>query len=235
MEKYLRPIKDESLTEKAASALKKYIIAEKLKEGDKIYTERKLSDMLMVSRNVIREALKSLESTGIVYKKHGRGIFVDAFRNNLTAESVLFGLDKLSIDLNEILEVRKSFEITILKLLINKIQEKDIEELQEIVNKIWGEKDKTGSNVKDDLSFHIKLLKIIKNDVIEKFGCIMVEFFRELVLARPEIIIIEDKGKYSKENHQKIINALKEKDLDKAIKYMIKHFDAYKMLMNVKE
>jgi GntR family transcriptional regulator, transcriptional repressor for pyruvate dehydrogenase complex len=231
MEQVLYPLKVESLTIKTADALKKYIVAENLKEGDKLPSEGELSQILMVSRNVIREALKSLESIGIIYKKHGKGIFVGSFKSNLLAESLFFGLDKFSLDVDELLEVRKAFEVCVLRLIFNKIEEEDIRDLQGIIDKIKENAEKRQPTIKEDLDFHIRLLRIIKNEAIERFGIILVDFFRELILDRPDIIISDSENTEVKiKRHQRILDALKERNLKKVIKYMIKHFDdGYKL------
>lgn len=224
--KYLVPLEAESLTQKTANALRKYIVAENLKMGDRLPSERDLSQMLIVSRNVIREALKSLESAGIIYKKQGRGIFVDSFENYLKSERLFFGVDKLNVNLNEILEVRKAFEVSVLRLIVDKIQEEDIRDLQEIIDKIKANSEEKKSTIKEDLDFHIRLLRIVGNEVIERFGTILVDFFRELILDRPDIIVNNNETVGLKiERHQRIIDALKEKNKEKAVNYMIKHFE----------
>ena len=224
MNKLLRSLKNENLTNKVVRTLKEYIIKEGLKEGDKLPTERKLSEVFMVSRNVVREALKSLEVTGIVYKIQGKGVFVDSFKSNIIAENILFGLDKYNLDFKELLEIRRSFEISVLKLLINKITDEDINVLQSIIDNIGKEKGKAAIQI--DLKFHIKLLEILNNDFIKRFGMILVEFFKELATDRLDII--RDKINFEKKllvRHQKILDALKERNLKKAIDKMENHFE----------
>lgn len=47
-----------------------------LKNGDKIPSERELSTMLSVSRNSVREAIRELESRGILKVHPGKGAFL---------------------------------------------------------------------------------------------------------------------------------------------------------------
>ncbi|WP_415783386.1 FadR/GntR family transcriptional regulator, partial [Lederbergia lenta] len=51
--------------------LRQYIVENKMTTGDKLPSERDLAEMLAVSRVIIREALRTLESTGIIIIKHG--------------------------------------------------------------------------------------------------------------------------------------------------------------------
>lgn len=223
---YLVPLEAESLTKKTANVLKKYIIAENLKMGDRLPSERDLSQMLIVSRNVIREALKSLESAGIIYKKQGKGIFIGSSENFLKSERLFFGVDRLNVNLKEILEVRKAFEVSVLRLVVDKIQEEDIKDLEKIIGRIKTKSEEKKLTIKEDVDFHIRLLKIVKNEVIERLGTILVDFFRELVLDRPDIIVNNSETVGLKvERHQRIIDALKEKNREKAVSLMIKHFE----------
>lgn len=57
------------------SKLKDIIIADKLQPGDKLPSERVLSEKLGVGRSSVREALRSLELLGIIETRHGGGTF----------------------------------------------------------------------------------------------------------------------------------------------------------------
>ena len=219
MTKILKSIKDENLTNKVVRILRKYIISENLKEGDKIPTERELSELFNVSRNVIREALKSLEASGILYKVQGKGVFIDSFQSEIIAENIFFGLNKIDSNFKELMEIRKSFEITVLKLLISKISDEEIETLQSILDRAKEKKIK--NKIKIDLEFHKKLLEILGNNFIKRLGIIIVESFREISLDI-------DKNNFEKKlfvRHQKIIDALRKRDVLKAIEAMENHFD----------
>lgn len=58
------------------SELKEYIKTENIKPGDKLPSERVLSEMLGVGRSSVREALRSLELLGIIETRHGGGTFL---------------------------------------------------------------------------------------------------------------------------------------------------------------
>jgi GntR family transcriptional repressor for pyruvate dehydrogenase complex len=58
-------------------AIKEIIRDENLKPGDRLYSEKQLSERLEVSRSSIREALRMLEVSGIVKVFQGKGVFVN--------------------------------------------------------------------------------------------------------------------------------------------------------------
>ena len=59
-----------------AERIREYIIDEPIKVGEKLPTEKALSDKFSVSRSTIREAMKILEAGNIVEIRHGLGSFV---------------------------------------------------------------------------------------------------------------------------------------------------------------
>ena len=52
------------------------IMDNELKVGDKLPPEREMSEIYNISRNSVREALRSLEVLGLVECRHGEGNFI---------------------------------------------------------------------------------------------------------------------------------------------------------------
>src|SRR5207247_11375110 len=72
------PIKRESVISQAAQEICRLIEAEKLSAGDALPPETRLSQMLGISRNSVREALRVLHGLGHVEKAAGRRVMVTA-------------------------------------------------------------------------------------------------------------------------------------------------------------
>lgn len=75
----LTPIKKtrkEVLYVQVADAIIEYIKGQKLTVGDKLPSERILSESLQISRNSVREALRYLETQGIIRVHTGIGSFI---------------------------------------------------------------------------------------------------------------------------------------------------------------
>src|SRR5689334_1123222 len=69
--KPFRPIKTRRIFEEICDAIRARLISGELKAGDRLPSERELSEMLDVSRTALREAIRSLEIAGIVEMKKG--------------------------------------------------------------------------------------------------------------------------------------------------------------------
>lgn len=68
-----------------------YITREGVSSGDKIPSERELATMLGVSRNSVREAIRDLETRGILLVQAGRGTYLTG---NTSDRAMLIQLKK---------------------------------------------------------------------------------------------------------------------------------------------
>ena len=95
--------------------LQKAILSGKLKSGDKL-TESKLSREYKTSRTPLREALRQLEADGLIENIPNRGAFV-------------IGLSPQ--DISDLTELRNQAEISAVRWAIERITEKEKEEMSE--------------------------------------------------------------------------------------------------------
>ena len=72
------PIKRDSVISQAAQEICRIIEAERLAPGETLPPETRLSQMLGISRNSVREALRVLHGLGYVEKAAGRRVVVTA-------------------------------------------------------------------------------------------------------------------------------------------------------------
>lgn len=68
--------------------LRDIIAEENIQPGDKIPSERVLSEKLQVGRSSVREALRSLELLGLIETKHGGGTFLGSVQRHQLVEIV---------------------------------------------------------------------------------------------------------------------------------------------------
>jgi GntR family transcriptional repressor for pyruvate dehydrogenase complex len=113
-----KPIKQSRISEEVLSQLKESILLGKFKSGEKLPSERELTEEFQVSRAVIREAIRALEITGFVEMRQGPagGAFVTelSFDHVGNAFLDLFLSNKVSIP--ELANVRYYFEPEVARL-----------------------------------------------------------------------------------------------------------------------
>ena len=81
----LKPIQKKRVSDLIVEQIDEMIVSKKLKPGHILSSERELVNELQVSRASLREALRILESMGVIEIKPGRGIFVADVTNSLFA------------------------------------------------------------------------------------------------------------------------------------------------------
>lgn len=94
--------------EKVVDYIRELILDNKLEPGDKLPSERKLAEMMEVSRPTIREAYKLLSAMGFLKIQHGTGVFVADPDERIDNWASLLFLKNDTI--HELFEVRKVLE-----------------------------------------------------------------------------------------------------------------------------
>ena len=135
--KDIKPISSTSATKQIAEQLKDAIISGELGRGDQLPTEYELARMYGVSRPTIREAFKRLAAQNLIKSKRGPagGTFVSSFGVNDASEmiisSTMLMLSLKSIDVEDVIDVRKMMQIQCCNLAIDHWsaeKEKEIED-----------------------------------------------------------------------------------------------------------
>ena len=94
-------------------ALKDYIVGRELRPGDPLPSEAELARQLGVSRTSVREAVKSLETIGLLESRRGSGVYVGTFSFDPLLESLPYGLMIDSKAIEELLDVRCTLEVAL--------------------------------------------------------------------------------------------------------------------------
>ena len=68
--------------------LRALISEQHIQEGEKLPSERVLSEQLQVGRSSVREALRSLELLGLIETKHGGGTYLASMKHHQFVEIV---------------------------------------------------------------------------------------------------------------------------------------------------
>ena len=184
-----------------------------LKPGQAI-VEQDISDKLGISRTPIRDALKQLESEGLVRHFPSRGTFV----TNITVQ-----------DVDEIFQLRELFEITALKNAIHSITEEELDYIEERLRYL-DDKRSEESPTKEtfynsDRELHALIMKYSGNSRMIKFHKtleVQLEQLRRISAMTPMRLV------KSRQEHLDIIYALRTRDLANATRALLLHLQNIK-------
>lgn len=218
----LTAVSRDTLTQQAAETLKRFILTEELAAGSKLPSERELSETLAVSRNIVREALSTLVAQGIVKKHAGKGTFVAEFDRQAARVEIPITVSQIGTTAQEIREARAALEIGAVGLIVSRITKDEITHLEEILEVYEAKHNEGKSTIKEDIEFHLALLKSAKNKVLEEMAPLVYDVFRRTlaedpsaIRRNPDRIIIE---------HRRIVDALRAHDIGAARLAMHDHF-----------
>lgn len=126
-----RPVKTRRIFEEICDAIREKLVSGELRAGDRLPSERELSEMLDVSRTALREAIRSLEIAGIVELRKGSkgGAFIT--RNGVGQVTRTFRdmLDFGGVSLATLLEARLLVMDAVVRAACERARAADIERL----------------------------------------------------------------------------------------------------------
>lgn len=155
-----------SLAVRVSEALKKRIIDDRLKPGEKLQSESELMAQFKVSRTTIREAMKLLKAEHIVEIKRGSGTFVSD-QTGITEDPLGLRFSEKSKLLDELLEARLLIEPRLMELAILRATEDDIERVAKIIERMEKKSEHDEAYTQMDREFHTMIARCTHNKVLE--------------------------------------------------------------------
>jgi DNA-binding FadR family transcriptional regulator len=162
----LQPLRTPPLHDAIRRQLKQYIIDRGLRPGDRLPTEEQISHEIGVSRNVVREALRALESIGMIEARRGDGRFVRQFSFDAILDNLAYAIyfDRHSFD--ELMEVRGELETAFVGRALRSLEESDVEALAEIVGAMRQKAAEGSAFLPEDTAFHARIFWRLGNQLL---------------------------------------------------------------------
>lgn len=214
-------IKKERLSDKVTGIIINLIQEEGFKPGDKFYSENTLVKRLGVSKSSIREAMRSLESTGWISVQHGKGVFI-----NLSSERFGQGfVGWLKSNREEMLDhfdVRLMLDPKAAAFAAGKASDEEIKKLNTICEDFAS---KAQSERLDDLIlidelFHSTVALYTKNKTLYVLTCTLA---KSLPVGWISSLHIPGRAEKTISEHRSIVAAIANHDPEGAEKAMTAH------------
>jgi GntR family transcriptional repressor for pyruvate dehydrogenase complex len=126
-------IASSKIYEQIASQIKDQIVSGKLLPGDKLPSTRELSESFQAGRSTVREALSALKAMGLVEIHQGEGSYVRKINPSDLEMPQLDAFIMSRSAILELLEARKSLEISNAALAAEKRTEEDLRAFKQIL------------------------------------------------------------------------------------------------------
>jgi GntR family transcriptional repressor for pyruvate dehydrogenase complex len=217
----LKPITKSRLSEAAIEQIKELIVSRKKEPGSKLPSERELVDQLKISRASVREALRMLEIIGLVEVKPGKGTYVKGVNGDLFLPLNNW-LSSHKETLHNHFEARLVLEPAAAGFAALRATQSDIRKLEEALatfNEKLAEDDMVGLIIAD-IRFHSLIGAATGNKTIE---ILMDTITRFLFDGWKATLRVEGRPRKTVAEHNKILQAIIEKDEKKAKTSMENH------------
>ena len=218
--------RQEKLYTQTFRQIRTYIIENNVQPGDLLPPEQKLCAELGVSRNVLREAIKSMELMGMVSASPGRGTVVMPFNLDFVMQNVLFfRVGDNDQQVREMFGIRRMLELGYMRQAFRALTQNDVKKLRECVTRLRQDYEQEGLFAEADYEFHMALFRPIGNSVLNSLleAIWAVDNSFQLEMKRPHL-------ENSVAKHEAIVDALEQYDYFAFAKAMDAHFSSGKYM-----
>lgn len=204
----------------AADALRKMILDGTLKPGDLLPVEHDLADQLGVTRPTVREALRKLESTGMVVRGPRRRMMVSAPSASISSTAMQQAIILHGISYRELFELNDAIEPAAAALAAQRVDKKQLQKIEENLKRTAASIDKPQELVEADIEFHDLVAQATGNHALLLARAPLSDF---LFPAYGAVVAKLGPGKRLLEAHTKIFEALQNGDAEVARMWMARH------------
>jgi len=198
--------------------IKELIENGKLKPGEKLPSERELSNQFGLSRSTVREALTALEILGLVEVHTGLGTFVSKETNQKDFIDSYLDIEE-GISPTEIFEARRIIEPQLARLAAQRATMEDIEEIKRNIEEAEVlSNEQIEEFEKLDEEFHLLVAKASYNEVLYKFAESINNMRNSRLWGNMKLRSLQrgDRIPKYKTEHREIYEALSKRDLKAA-------------------
>lgn len=203
-----------------------------LKPGDRLPSEHELAEKWQVSRPSVREALTALELMGVVESSPGRGTYVKATAD--LANTMFPQVLKLARSQDspfDILEARLAVERYTAYLAAKRADDGTLDKMQSVISQMAAELKSQGTfDMEGDRQFHLLIADAAANPVLSRLAHIVLALTKQQLWLHIRNKSHENPAlprKYHAQ-HSAILQALRERDGDRAAELMSQHLVSVK-------
>jgi GntR family transcriptional repressor for pyruvate dehydrogenase complex len=224
----LSPIKSTRIYEEIVRQVKAMIAEGRLKGGDRLPPERDLAEKFVVSRTSVREALRALESLGLVEIRPGEGTFVRQVSIDALVEPLALLMVSQREAIGELFEARRLLEPSLAALAASRATPEEIQDMERILEAQAHEIAAGRTGLAQDAQFHAAIGVAAHNRAITRIAHAIMDL---LTQSREESLNTPGRPTRSHEDHKRVLTAIAGRDVDGARRAMLEHIEAVEALL----
>ena len=162
-------IRESGLADRVARHLTEQVLSGGIERGTQLPAERVLAEQYGVSRTVIREAVRSLVSKGLLEIRSGSGTYVRGPDTASASESITLLLRMHQGDgpvaYQKALEIRRVLEVEIAGLAAERATDEDLAVLDAEMERLRAAEHDQDAFIRSDVAFHAALARATRNEL----------------------------------------------------------------------
>ena len=223
------PLARVSLREQLTQRLEQMILTGEISPGSTLPSEREMVEQWNVSRSVVRDAIRTVESKGLVEVRQGIGAVVKDNVRDAFANALNLLIERGHYEVLELLQLRVMIETGVAKLAAQNATPEDLgimeQALTEHLQAVY--EDNVSGIVEADRAFHVQVIEATHNrPLIDLFA----PFVHHLIV-KTVVSFKYDSLRHEEDNakHRKVFDAIKAGDAEDAAYWLSVTFqDSFK-------
>ena len=203
-------------------------IVHHLKAGDMLPPERELVQRFGVSRNSIRDAIRSLEAMGWLEPRHGVGTVVRGIPAEGMVAPVANALLQKRKAISDLLEFRMIVEPALASRAARHATAEQVAEMEAVLDRQQERLEQGETTTGEDSAFHYAIALAAGNGVMLKLARVLMDLLRE---TRERSLQSEARQRKSLAGHRRILQAIREGDAKAAESAMRRHLSEVEQIV----
>lgn len=224
----VEPVRSTRIYAEIVRQIRGLIADGRLKSGDRLPPERDLAERFRVSRASVREALRALETTGLLEIRPGEGAFVREAPVEALVEPLALVILTQREAIAELYEARRLFEPPIAALAAGRATAEEVGEMARILDDQAREVAAGRTGLAQDAAFHAAIAQATHNRAISRLVTALMDL---LTQTREESLQTPGRPRRSHRDHRRILAAIRARDQEGARQAMLEHVLAVERLV----
>lgn len=207
---------------KIAASIREQISAGELRAGDELPPEAELAGRFGVSQRVVRDALRTLNSEGIIITRQGKRAVVREFEPVAVGNYMRFLLDTDGSAIDELMDLRMLLEGRAARLAAERATPPEVASMRRTIEAVGAAGDDVAARVSADLTLHDLIARASRNRFIHGMLAAMAEILAEERRRGAEIT--QSAGLGHAENdaaHANLVDAIANGEPERAEQYAV--------------
>lgn len=221
-----------SRLDSTVSALSALIFTGTVGSGDLLPPEAELCKQLQVSRPTVREAIRILQSRGLVVSEHGVGIRVIDRTEQVASASIARMIARKGSSPQDVLEVRLAIECQSAALAAKRATSADIDVILATIEKMADTPGEPDQNAQLDFEFHLRVAEASHNPILLMLVNTMSDVLFDTISATHALNPSLD---IRLMRHTQVLFGIQQHDPERALQAMREHLEETRELVDLVE